>query len=85
MCLLLGLWASLDLFGSTPTGTYILVAQDVLTRFPAAHIVPGTKASSVLPALDNIYVNYDYLDIHITANGPLSIQNSLRTTQDRKV
>ena len=32
---------SLDLFGPTPTGRRILVAQDVLTRFPAAHIVPG--------------------------------------------
>ena len=77
---------SLDLFGPTPVGKHIFVAQDMLTRFPAAHIVPGTKASSVLPALDNIYVSYGYPDIHITDNAlPPSIQNSLPTTQDRKV
>ena len=59
-----------DLVGPTPTGKHILEAQDVLTRFPAAHIVPGTKASSVLSAMDNIYVSYGYPDIHITDNGP---------------
>ena len=61
---------SLDLFGPTPTINHILVAQDVITRFPAAHIVPGTKASSVLPVLDNICISYGYPDIHITDNDP---------------
>ena len=42
----------------------------MVTRFPAARIVSGTKASSVLHALDNIYVSYGYPDIHITDNGP---------------
>ena len=34
---------SLDLFSPTPTGKYVLVAQDILSRYPAAIIVPDTK------------------------------------------
>ena len=58
---------SLGLFVPTPTEKHISVAQDVLKRFPAPHIVP---ASSVLPAVDNVYVSYGYPGIHITDNGP---------------
>jgi len=61
---------SLDLFGPTPTGKRVLVAQDVLSRYPAAQFVTDTKAKSVMPALDNIYRHYGYPSTHLTDNGP---------------
>ena len=61
---------ALDLFGPIPTGKHVLVVQDVLTRYPAAKIVPSTSSSKVLPALNDIYINYGYLTTHLRDNGP---------------
>ena len=61
---------ALDLFGPMPTGKHILVAQDILPRFPEAHIVPSTNSQAVLPALDDIYTNFGYPEQHLTDNGP---------------
>ena len=60
---------ALDLFGPMPNHKHILVAQDTLTRFPAAKIVPNTKATSIIPAIDEFYTSYGYPMEHITDNG----------------
>ena len=52
--------AALDLFGPFPTGKHVLIVQDVLTRYPAAKIVPNTSSSKIIPALNDIYINYGY-------------------------
>ena len=61
---------ALDLFGSLPTGKHVLVVQDLLTRYPAAKIVPSTSSSKVIPALHDIYIDYGYPTTHLTDNGP---------------
>ena len=60
---------ALDLFGPMPNNKHVLVAQDTLTRFPAAKIVPNTKTTSVIPAIDEIYTTYGYPGKHVTDNG----------------
>ena len=49
---------ALDLFGPLPTGKYVLVVQDILTRYQAGKIVPSTSSFKVIPALNDIYINY---------------------------
>ena len=61
---------ALDLLGLMPNRKHILVAQDTLSRFPVAKIVPNTKASTVIPALDDIYTSYEYPEKHVSDNGP---------------
>ena len=61
---------ALDLFGSLPTGKHVLVVQDLLTRYPAAKVVPSTSSSKVIPALHDIYIDYGYPTTHLTDNGP---------------
>ena len=61
---------TLDLFGSLPTGKHVLVVQDLLTRYPAAKVVPSTSSSKVIPALHDIYIDYGYPTTHLTDNGP---------------
>ena len=61
---------ALDLFGPLPTGKHVLVVQDLLTRYPAAKIVPSTSSSKVIPALHDIYIDYGYPTTHLTDNGP---------------
>ena len=61
---------ALDLFGPLPTGKHVLVVQDLLTRYPAAKIVPSTSSSKVISALHDIYIDYGYPTTHLTDNGP---------------
>ena len=61
---------SVDLFGPLPNGKHVLVVQDTMSRFPAAKIVPGTSASPVIGALDEVYTSYGQPDRHRTDNGP---------------
>ena len=61
---------NIDLFGPMPNNKHILVAQDGLSRFPAATVVSSTAAKPVLKALDNIYGNYGNPEAHRTDNGP---------------
>ena len=48
----------LDYFGPLPTEKHILVAQDILVRYPAVKIVSSTNLSKVIPALNDIYMDY---------------------------
>lgn len=60
---------SLDLFGPLPDNRHVLVAQDQLSRFPVAKIVPKPNAGHVIKATEGIYQHYGYPDTHITDNG----------------
>ena len=61
---------SVDLFGPMPDHRYIIVAQDMVSKFPAAKIVTKTDASHVTNALGDFYASYGTPMIHRTDNGP---------------
>lgn len=61
---------SLDLFGPMPDNRSILVAQDMVSRFPAAKILNKTDASHVNKALGEFYTAYGTPIVHRSDNGP---------------
>ena len=61
---------SVDLFGPMPDKRHIVVAQDVLSRFPVAKILTKTDAENVTKALHEFYTTYGTPLIHRTDNGP---------------
>ena len=61
---------SVDLYGPMPSSRHIVVVQDLSSRFPAAKLVTSTKASKVLPALEEIYDSYGNPRLQISDNGP---------------
>ena len=75
---------SVDLFGPTPNKEYVVVAQDMVSKFPAAKIVKNTDAEHVTEALEEFYTAYGNPMIHRTDNGPPSIRKSLRSFQEAK-
>ena len=81
---------NIDLFGPMPDKRHVLVVQDSYSRFPAAKIVPSTKSTPVLNALNDIYLSYGNPERHRTDNGPpfngrefaeFSKQNSIQHTK----
>jgi len=61
---------SLDLFGPLPDQRHIIVAQDMVSKFPAAKILSKTDAKHVTGALKEFYNAYGTPIIHRTDNGP---------------
>ncbi len=61
---------SIDLFGPMPDKKHIVVVQDMNTQFPAAKVVPSTGGDHVISAIDNIYADFGYPNIHRTDKGP---------------
>ena len=61
---------SVDLFGPMPDQRHVIVAQDMVSRFPAAKILNKTDASHVTDALREFYQSYGTPLIHRTDNGP---------------
>ena len=61
---------SIDLFGPMPDKKHVVVIQDLSTCFPAAKIVLSIGGSHVIPAIEDIYVDFGYPDTHRTGNGP---------------
>ena len=61
---------SIDLFGPLPDHRHIIVAQDMLSKFPAAKILEKTDAAHVTAALGEFYTAYGTPVIHRTDNGP---------------
>ena len=47
-----------------------LVAQDMVTRFPAAKILNGTDAEQVIAELEEFYTAYGIPIVNRTDNGP---------------
>lgn len=61
---------SVDLFGPMPDHRHIIVAQDMVSKFPAAKILNKTDAKHVTEALQEFYTSYGTPLIHRTDNGP---------------
>ena len=62
---------SIDLFGPLPNKKDVLVAQEVMSRYPTtAEIIPNTSATPVIQALDKVYKSYGVPERHRTDNGP---------------
>ena len=61
---------SVDLFGPMPDQRHIIVAQDMVSRFPAAKILNKTDATHVTGALREFYQAYGAPLVHRTDNGP---------------
>jgi hypothetical protein len=61
---------SVDLFGPMPDQRYIIVAQDMVSRFPMAKVITKTDAPHVTDALGEFYNTYGTPLIHRTDNGP---------------
>ena len=57
-------------YGPLPTEEYLLVVQDMYSRFPAVEILHSTKAPSVISALDRIMSNFGIPDTLGSDNGP---------------
>eukprot|EP00112_Aurelia_sp_Birch-Aquarium-sp1_P022924 Seg6633.1 transcript_id=Seg6633.1/GoldUCD/mRNA.D3Y31 product="putative protein K02A2.6" protein_id=Seg6633.1/GoldUCD/D3Y31 len=61
---------SINLFGPMPYSKHVLVVLDKMSRFPAAKLVPNAAAKPVIKALDDIYTDFGYPEMHRTDNGP---------------
>ena len=61
---------AVDLFGPMPSSKHVVVVQDLGSRYPAAKLVSSTKASDVIPALDEVYGEYGFPERQISDNGP---------------
>ena len=69
---------SVDLFGPLPSSKHVVVVQDIGSRYPAAKLVPSTKATDVIPVLDDVYTEYGYPDNQISDNGPSFSSKSMK-------
>ena len=61
---------SIDLFGPMPDKRHIIVAQDMVSKFPTVKILEKTDAQGVTKALSEFYTQYGTPIIHRTDNGP---------------
>ena len=61
---------SIDLFGPMPDRRHIIVAQDMVSKFPTAKILEKTDAQGVTKALSEFYTQYGTPIVHRTDNGP---------------
>ena len=61
---------SVDLFGPMPDKRHILVAQDMVSHFPAAKILNKTNEKKVIDTLGEFYANFGTPMVHRTDNGP---------------
>ena len=48
----------IDFYGPLPTGEYLLVAIDRYSRYPEVEVVRSTKASTVIPKLDQMFARH---------------------------
>lgn len=49
---------AVDLFGPIPLQNHVVVVTDMASRYSAVKVVRSTKASQVIPALNDIYDSY---------------------------
>ena len=61
---------SVDLFGPMSDQRHIIVAQDMVSKFPAAKILSKTDAPHVTDALQEFYTAYGTPMVYRTDNGP---------------
>ncbi|XP_028402116.1 uncharacterized protein K02A2.6-like [Dendronephthya gigantea] len=60
----------LDFYGPLPSGEYLLVAIDRYSRYPEVEVVRSTKASVVIPKLDQMFARHGIPTTIKTDNGP---------------
>jgi transposase InsO family protein len=60
----------IDFYGPLPTGEYLLVAIDRYSRYPEVEVVRSTKASTVIPKLDQMFARHGIQTIIKSDNGP---------------
>ncbi len=60
----------IDFYGPLPTGEYLLVAIDRYSRYPEVEVVRSTKASTVIPKLDQMFARHGIPTIIKSDNGP---------------
>ena len=65
-------WSTLctDIFGPLPTGDYLVLVQDLHSRFPEVAITHSTSAAAVIPAIDKILAAYGTPEVLGSDNGP---------------
>ena len=61
---------AVDLFGPMPSSNHAVEVQDLASCFPAAKVASSSKASKVIPALEQIYDAYDNPEKQLSDNGP---------------
>ena len=61
---------AVDLFGPMPSSNHVVAVQDLASHFPAAEVVSSSKASKVIPALEQIYDAYGNPEKQLSDNGP---------------
>ena len=77
---------SVDLFGPMPDKRHIVVAQDMVSKFPAAKILNQTDADHVTEALREFYTSFGTPMVHRTDNGPpFNSEKFARFSEDRGI
>ena len=60
-----------DIFCPLPTGEYLVLIQDLYSRFPEVAITLSTSAAAaVIPAIDKILASYGTSEVMGSDNGP---------------
>ena len=60
----------MQIFGPLPSGEYLLVIVDRYSQYPEVEIIRSTKASTVIPKLDKIFVTHCIPETLTSNNGP---------------
>ena len=64
-------YVSIDFFGPMPGGNYVLVVQDLCTKYPVAALLNnGTNAKITINVLDQIFTNFGRPSRYRSDNGP---------------
>ena len=64
-------YVSIDFFGPMPDGSYVLVVQDLCTKYPVAVLMrKGTTAKQTINAIDQIFTNFGRPTRYRSDNGP---------------
>ena len=63
-------YVSIDFFGPTPDNEYVLVVQDLCTKYPVASLLKNTNAKRTIDALDSIFTNFGRPMRYRSDNGP---------------
>ena len=61
---------SVDFYGPTPKGDYLLVIVDDFSRFPIVEFTSSTSAKSTIPILDKVFSEYGIPATLRSDNGP---------------
>jgi hypothetical protein len=61
---------AMDFLGPFPTGEYLVVVIDALSRFPEVDVLTTVSANAVLPKLDAIFSRQGFPEVLKSDNGP---------------